>query len=297
MSKQICRNGILAILMFIFYSCTIQDKENAGKEGVATKFDLSDIDSGYFGKLVDTILNHSQINFKLIEKLNIDFYYEQDSFFDKQIPTLINETFNSKQHCENILGGRAITHKIRIIYFNSREKLRPFLNMAPKGYALTEAYTLLIATNDSLRAYHTHELMHIISVSQFGGNAAQPKYWIQEGLSVFADNPCMNYSIHSISANLLYSNKNATFDSLFYQFRELPDMEGYMQAGSVVQYFIEKYGMDKFKLLWQRGVGELTQIINISSKEFEKEYHEFLRESYEQKPEIDWGLLNEKGCG
>jgi hypothetical protein len=286
--------------MFSLHACTSQtnqESKNGGIDSADSKFEIDDIDSSYFGPLVDTILNHSRIKFERIEKENVDFFYEQDSFFDKQLPILINNAFDSKKHCEKLLGDKAITQKIRIIYFNNREKLRPFLKMAPKGYALPDAYTLLISTNDSLRAYHTHELMHIISISQFGGYAAPPTDWIQEGISVFADNPCMNYSIHSIAANLLYSKKNVTIDSIFYHFRALPDMAGYMQAGSVVQYFIEKYGIDNFTILWQRGVGELKQIINVSSEDFEKEYHEFLRKTFKQKPEIDWDLLNKKGCG
>ena len=271
--------------------CTTQVKQKD------FRFELDDIDSSYFKPLVDTILNHSQIKFERVEKGSVDFFYEHDSFFDKQMPILMNEALESKKHCEGLLGNQPTTHKIRIIYFNNREKLRPFLKMTPKGYALPDAYTLLIATHDSLRAYHTHELMHIVSISQFGGYAAQPADWIQEGIAVYADSPCMHYPIHAIAANLLYSKKNAPLDSIFYRFRTLPDMAGYMLAGSVAQYFIENYGMDKFTMLWKKGAGELRQIINMSPEDFEKEYHEFLRKIYKQKPEIDWGLLNAKGCG
>ena len=300
MNKCTIQVNMLAVLMFSLFSCTTGVNQKPKATPIAntdSKYKLEDIDSSYFGALVDTILNHSRIKFERIEKENVDFFYEPDSFFDKQIPILITQAIESKKHCEKLLGVKVVTQKMRIIYFNNREKLRPFLKMAPKGYALPDAYTLLIATNDSLRAYHTHELMHIISISQFGGYAAQPADWIQEGLSVFADNPCMNYSIHAIAANLLYSKKIATIDSIFYHFRRLPDMAGYMQAGSVVQYFIEKYGIEKFAMLWKRGVGELSQIIEMSSEDFETEYHEFLRKTYKQKPEINWDLLNKNGCG
>ena len=50
-------------------------------------------------------------------------------------------------------------------------------------------------------------------------------------------------------------------------------------------------------MLWQKGIGELNQIINMSAEAFEKEYHEFLKNAYKRKPEIDWNLLNKKGCG
>lgn len=170
--------------------------------------------------------------------------------------------------------------------------------MAPKGFALPDAYTLLIATNDSTRAYHTHELMHhIVSIHQFGGYAVEPASWIQEGIAVYADDPCLNYPIHAIAANLLYTKKLAPLDTLFYQFSTLPDVTAYLQAGSVVQFFLDKYGLAKFEALWKQGVKNLEPIIHQSKTDFEKEYHRFLRKTYPQQPEINWALLNEKGCG
>ncbi len=254
-------------------------------------------DTGCFGPLVDTILNHSKIEFKQLEKDNITFYYESDDFFEDNIHKLANEAILSRNHCIRLLGNKKTAYPIKIIYFNDREKLRPFLHIAPKGYALPDVYALLIAANDSIRAYHTHELMHIVSINQFGGYAAGPADWIQEGIAVYADNPCMEYPIHAIAANLYYAKQLTPLDSLFHQFRTLPDMAGYMQAGSVVQFFLEKYGLDKFERLWKKGVENMEQIINKDKSDFEKEYHKFLRQTYPQQPEINWSLLNEKGCG
>ena len=169
--------------------------------------------------------------------------------------------------------------------------------MAPKGYALPGTGTLLIATNDSTRAYHTHELMHLISINQFEGYAAEPTDWIQEGLAVYADDPCMGYPIHLVAAYLLYTNKLVSMDSLFYQFRTLPDMVGYMQAGSVVQFILEKYGLEKFEALWRKGVTGIEELTGKSKTRLENEYLQFLRKAYPQQPTIDWEMLNRKGCG
>ncbi|NUO02311.1 MAG: hypothetical protein HUU01_17030 [Saprospiraceae bacterium] len=251
----------------------------------------------YFGPLVDTILNHSNIKFFKIEKDNLAFYYEPGPFFEKNINHLIADAIRAKNHCIRLLGNKPIPYPLKIIYFNDREKLRPYLNMAPKGYALPDAYTLLIATNDSTRAYHTHELMHIVSINQFGGYAAEPTAWIQEGIAVYADNPCMTYPIHAIAANLLHTNKLASLDSLFHQFRQLPEIAAYLQAGSTVQFFVEQYGLVKFEALWRHGVEHMEKIILKSKLDFEKEYHQFLKKTYPKPPAIDWVLLNKKGCG
>ena len=292
--------AILVTIVLLLTACGRTNHKKTDKvslDSTSTEEFIEQQQTSYYGPLVDTILHHSKIKFKQIQKDNITFYYELDPFFDQHIHELVHEAIVSRNHCISLLGNKKASYNVKIIYFNDREKLRPFIKMAPKGLALPDAYTLLIATNDSTRAYHTHELMHIVSIHQFGGYALEPASWIQEGIAVSADNPCLGYPIHAIAANLLYTKKLAPLDTLFYQFRTLPDIEGYLQAGSVVQFFLKKYGLAKFEALWKQGVNNLEPIIHQSKTDFEKEYHRFLRKTYPQPPEINWALLNEKGCG
>jgi hypothetical protein len=181
-------------------------------------------DNSYYSPLVDTILHHSHHNFSKLEKGGITFYYEKDAFFNKNIEKLADDALQSKALCTRLLGGQTPDYTLKVIYFNDREKLRPYLNMAPKGLALPDAFTLLIATNDSLRAYHTHELMHVLSINQLGGYAATPSNWIQEGISVYADSPCLGHPIHEIAAYLHHTRQMPSLDTLAQRFRTLPDM-------------------------------------------------------------------------
>jgi hypothetical protein len=291
---------ILAATNLLLIGCSGNDRKKEGNVSESSKFAKKpslDKQANYYAGLIDSILNKSHLKFKKTEQDNISFYYEPETFLEKNINKLADEAILSRNHCLRLLGNKASPTALRIIYFTDREKLRPFLKMAPKGYALPRTGTLLIVTNDSTRAYHTHELMHIISIDQFEDYAAEPGDWIQEGIAVFADDPCMTYPIHSIAAYLLYSNKLASMDSLFYQFRTLPDMEGYMQAGSVVQFFLENYGLEKFEALWRNGVPGIEEITGKSKTALEKEYLQFLRKAFPRQPSIDWELLNKKGCG
>jgi hypothetical protein len=55
--------------------------------------------------------------------------------------------------------------------------------------------------------------------------------------------------------------------------------------------------MEKFEELWKQGVGNMPAIIGKTVEELEAEYHEFLIQKYPVQPDIDWELLNNKGCG
>jgi hypothetical protein len=245
--------------------------------------------------LVDTIL--SKMQFKMLEKDGISFYYTEDAFFNNNINRLADDALKARDACLRLLGVEESSYGLKVIYFNDREKLRPYLNMAPKGIALPEAYTLMIATNDTLRAYHTHEMMHIISISRFGGYAAGPSDWIQEGISVYADNPCQDYSIQAIGAYLYHTQKMPSLDSLINHFRSLPDMTAYMSTGSFTWFIIDKYGIEIFEKLWKQGAGKLPDVTGKTVTELETEYHNYLKQKYPEQPEIDWEILNNKGCG
>jgi hypothetical protein len=251
----------------------------------------------YYGPLVDTILYHSGRQFVQREQDGISFYYEDSPFFKQNIEKLIKDALTSKQRCVDLLRIKTPNYPLKVIYFKDREALRPYLHFAPKGIALPDAYTLLIATNDSLRAYHTHELMHIVSISHYGGYAATPPDWIQEGVAVYADSPCLGYPIHTIAAYLHHTQQMPPMDTLFQRFRTLPDMAAYMYAGSVVQYILDQYGASVFEQLWKQGVGHLPAVLGKDQATFEAEYKAFLMKTYPQKPNVNWELLDKKGCG
>lgn len=275
-------------LFFVLIFCT---------PSCSSKQTSSGVENSYYGAVVDTILNKSGKKFNIKKTEGITFYYEPDKYFDSVMQTLITDAERSKKQCMEMLGLTTLPYEMKIIYFNDREKIRPYLNMAPKGIALPDAYSLLIATNDSIRAYHTHEMMHIISINHFGGYAATPSDWIQEGISVYTDNPCLGHPIHEIAAYLYYNNKMSSMDSLFHHFRSLPDMQAYIQAGSLVGFLVDTYGLKKFEKIWENGIVGLSSIIGKSINELEKEYHAFLRKNYPTQPKVNWTLLNEKGCG
>lgn len=253
--------------------------------------------SSRYGALVDSILHQGGQTYAEMETGGIKFNYIESDYFRQHLAELMTDAQTSLHHCRRMLQLNDSLPAIRIIYFASREKMRPFLQIAPKGIALPEAYTLLIATNDSTRAYHTHEMMHILSWHQFGGYAAAPGDWLQEGLSVYADNPCLNLQLHQVAAFLYHSRKMQPLDTLINNFRKLPDLNAYIQAGSVVQFYITQFGYVSFRRLWKEGAGRFNALTGKSLSAFEDAYHRFLLNAYPEVPAIDWAMLEKKGCG
>lgn len=129
MNICIIRSGIILLLVFLDGACNTPvgtKTKTAGVDTTHAPFQLTNIDSTYYGPLVDTILNHSVHKFQRTVTEEIDFFHEPDSFLNKQLPTLMKQAFDAKKHCEKLFGNKPLRHKLRIIYFSDREQLRPF---------------------------------------------------------------------------------------------------------------------------------------------------------------------------
>lgn len=281
------KNLIHAVfLLGVIWCCTNDQKQSAPPS----------LQDSFYAPLVDSILYKSDVNYKIMSTRGMGFYYVQNTFPERQLGTLIKDAAQSLEHCVSLLGMKEAP-EIKIIYFDAREKLRPFINMAPKGIALPDAYTLLLVANDSTRAYHTHEMMHVLSWHSFGGYAATPADWIQEGFSVYADNPCLGYPVHAIAAYFYHTKQLIPLQKMIYEFRSLSDMHAYMQVGSVVAFIIHEFGLEKLALLWKRGADQFEMVTGMTLLDFERAYIQFLLKEYPVKPDVDWILLSEKGCG
>jgi hypothetical protein len=263
----------------------------------ANKTTIADDPQSYYAPVVDSILHHSNFDFETVKTNGFELYYVQNDYFKDTINYLLKDVLAAYRHCEGIIGKVQNLPAIKVVYFDEREKMKPFVGFTPKGIALPDAHTLLIATNPTIRAYHKHELMHILSWHKFNGYAATPSDWIQEGLSVYADSPCLAHELHEISAYLIYTNKYVKLNELAHKFRTFPDMVAYMQAGSVAQFLIEKYGIQKFERIWKQGFDKIPQILGVSQTQVEDEYIKTILRKYPKKPELNWEYLDKNGCG
>jgi hypothetical protein len=230
-------------------------------------------------------------------QLPFRFYTDSASYPHQHLSRLSSEALVSLQKNFRILQIDSVPFIIDVIYVDDREKLKPITGFTPKGLAYPMDYLLLIATNDSIRAYHTHELMHILSTYRMGGLAASPGDWIQEGLSVYADDPCLEYAMEQIAANLVYTDMWIPLDSLVHHFRSLPDLTAYLQAGAVVQFIIESYGLKWFEILWKQGIPAFEKTVGKSWKQIERDCIDKLKKKYPSLPTVDWKELHRRGCG
>ena len=72
-------------------------------------------------------------------------------------------------------------------------------------------------------------------------------------------------------------------------------MIAYTQSAFVSKYLIDNYGMEKFKLLWEKGYNEMKTVYGFNSEELESSLAEYVNKKHPSDIEFDWEEFN-KGC-
>ncbi|MGH7454705.1 MAG: peptidase MA family metallohydrolase, partial [bacterium] len=270
---------ILLVFVLFIFSCSGRNAEDAPPVGLAKQ-----------------MLEDSSYTWIAFKTSHFRFYYEADTYAAKHFAELRQGAEEARLHALKLLGEKNYAPIIDLFYLDSREKMLPVIGSQPKGWSDHQANTVLLACNEKIRPYHRHEIMHILSMN-FWKTPPMLESWLLEGLAVYADIPCLGYSLHEIAAYLQRENKLVSLYSLVYRFRKLDDMLAYMQSGSLVQFLYEKYGREKFRSLWKQGIICLPEITGQNFREIEMEWQEFLQNVEPTKSEVDWQLLTEKGCG
>jgi hypothetical protein len=246
--------------------------------------------------LAKQVLADSSYTWIAVRTPHFRFYYEANTYAAQHFAELRQGAEEARLHALEILGEKNYAPVIDLFYLDSREKMIPALGSQPAGWSEHQSNTVLLACNENLRAFHRHEIMHVLSMNLW---KLPPllESWLLEGLAVYADAPCAGYSLHEIAAHLQRENKLISLYSLVLRFHKQEDLRAYMQSGSFVQFLFETYGREKFRRLWERGVTHLPEITGKGYRETEMEWREFLKKFVPAHSDVDWDTLIEEGCG
>jgi len=166
---------------------------------------------------------------------------------------------------------------------------------ATNGWTVAELESVFMVVNDSVNPPIKHELMHLIATTKWGYPHPSTT-WANEGLATYASNNCGYHNVAELYRYFLDNDMLIKMDDLSNDFYSYPEMIAYHQAGYIVQYLIEHYGISKFKMLWQKGMNAFEAIYGIDYITVENAIKSTIKQVYETTPNINWDVLK-TGCG
>ncbi|HYE76699.1 MAG TPA: hypothetical protein VEI97_01820, partial [bacterium] len=118
--------------------------------------------------------------------------------------------------------------------------------------------------------------------------------------ATFTDNTCFyDNAIYAINRKLLEEKKLYRTADLVEDFgaqAKKSDVIAYLQAAGMVKYLYDRYGVKRFRRLWEEGFGQFEAIYGQKLGAFDKEWRRYLQ-TLPPAPEVDLGKLMKEGCG
>jgi hypothetical protein len=227
---------------------------------------------------------------------NISFVFPPGGYAHDHRQQLIRECVDGIKHDLPMINLHEFTDTFTIRFVQSRQEMKECTGIPASGVTMLKPQMMvyLLANEKEPGAPIDHELMHMILQAEWG-YPDRTSLWMNEGLAAFSQNNCNGYDDEQIYRYFDASHMLLQMDSLVNQFYQEPEMIAYHQAAWMVEYLLRKYGVEKFRDLWQQGFHNFDKIYGTSFSRIEPDIMATAERDYPKPPNIDWKAFS-VGC-
>ena len=210
----------------------------------------------------------------------------------RDLVLLANEAERARADDLELLGEQdPRTHEL--LFVDSRVQMAQLLGYPAGGHAQTDEDSAYFVHESGLHAALKHEIMHLISFHLWG---TPSEAWMGEGLATLAAGGCRtgNWTVHQMAASSRRTGKLislAEFDDRF----KVQSGDAYAQAGSVVEFVRETYGLNAVHSLWTNGLDSTARSTTGSLETFEKAWLARIAIADDGRV-LDWNAVRKTGC-
>lgn len=308
---KLCQSVIVLTIAAVVIGCTAttdkpasdaQRNLQAGRTGVAlTTTALQDPPRAMARRALD----NPAFTWDSTATTGVTVYFQPGRYAAPHADRLLAGAEESLQHALALLDESAFPHHLRMFYVESREEMAQLTGQerGSTGLADFESATVYVVLNaEKPRGADRHEIMHSVSIMRWGQPAGArtleewlPGGWLREGLATYADNQCGPATVREISHAMYEAGDIIPVDSLATAFLRQNDLYAYIQAGSIMEYLIETYGVEQYRAFWEGGNASFADVYGLSMAALQSDWHLWLSKT-SPNPFVDLDLLNEEGC-
>ncbi len=210
------------------------------------------------------------------------------------------------QHALRTLHEPTYPGHLRTFHVRSRDEMAQIAGVRSTGTTEPRSQTVLLMANETWAPFTRHEVMHAVSLLLWSepGNTigrveeGSPLWlrggWLREGVAAHAEDRCGGYSNRAISAAYAVNGELIPGAQLIEEFYSLPDLASYLQAGSLVEFILSRYGIDQLRTLWN--TLSLENSLGLGASELHDAWANWL-ESIPRQDLPDLEALRTGGCG
>jgi len=184
-------------------------------------------------------------NWKIYQSRHYEFCFRPNSTAEKEIKFIaaIQEA-NYEKALTQIGASQAI--KIICYLYDSYEDKTRSTGHAGSGIAVPALREIHLIYGGDQKVLGCHEDVHVMTYNLWGES---PIRFLTEGIAVYSEGRWLSCPIDEWAYLILGKSHEDAINGLLYNhvFEDYPDVFSYPLAGSFVKYFVENFGMEKFK--------------------------------------------------
>jgi hypothetical protein len=259
-----------------------------------------------YGSIVSLLACHAParkekqwtVDEQLVKRVeNVSFTFPSKDYAYDNRDKFVTECLQAIKSNTALIKLPEYSDTISIQFLRSRQEMKRYTGMTPVGIALVQPKILYVVANGDPKEVKPpikHELMHMISMTTWGFPGPDSN-WMNEGLAAYAENNCNGYNDEQIYRYLSEKGMLIPMNALTTGFYRQPEMVAYHQAAYIVQYLLNRYGVEKFKDLWMQGFASFENIYGVAFEKAQKDMNKTAEQDYPTSPNIDWNTF-QVGC-
>jgi hypothetical protein len=241
-------------------------------------------------------LDNPAFHWLTTETEHAEVHVEVGSFAAGRMAELEKRVESARAHDLEMLGEREFEPRIHVFYVESRERMKRLVGYPVTGWTEAESGTTVLVASEDWSPFERHEIMHVLSLTVWGP-PREPGDWLQEGIGAAAEDRCGAYAGRQFAAGLARRGEIIPLSTLISAFRREDDLVAYLEAGSLVTYLLETYGLASLWKLWHDGAGAAPAAFGKPLEEIELDWRRWLDLTPDPAPDVDLERISDKGCG
>jgi hypothetical protein len=245
---------------------------------------------------VTRALNDSRFSWESTSDKGITIYYQSGSFAQKHRMMLLGSLKTSISEVLNLLEETKYTDTLNVFYLESRDEMETIVGRPYSGFSNWSANGIFLVLNPQWRSFERHEFAHIVTMGLWGEPDSSSR-WMIEGIPIYCDGWCQEYSVQQIAFSLLKTNQLPDIHVLFDNYFNLGEIRAGFSSASLIGFIIDTFGTNKLRELWHDGSARIEQILGKDAATIDESWREYIKRSEVDEIDIDFESIKMQGCG
>ncbi len=226
---------------------------------------------------------------------NFRLYAENGPDVEGRLRVLGEEAERALETARAYVGRRYPVGRQSIFFVDARTRMKPLVGSTPGGLAVTQEATAFFAVppDGSAAPPLIHELTHLEAWEAFG-ERPRDEQWLDEGLATAAVGRCYAYTLDEAGAAVVREGRAVPLRTLASAF-DVADAADYLQAGSLMAWVRETWGLDAVAALWRGGLSASKKATGLEADALDEAWRAHVAAG-DRGTRLDWDAIRAFGC-